>query len=161
MSPIGTRLMEERMKGSPCRKKLDLPLPLLPHAMAATWPIDIDRMLLDLLDGRQCSPRPTSTPNTKTSKKMPDGYITASLVRSRRRKRPPCKTAQEKSKLMVAFGACSAFGGTIACQFRKGGMGKIAVYGRYSINSQQRVQHHNTSGKHPLGGLTLPKAEQR
>ena len=132
--------------------------------------IDIDGMLLDLFDIADIVFSQTYV-DTKYEdlEKMPDGYITASLVHGSMRDEENvhlAKLLRKKSKLMVAFGACSAFGGIPSlANSVKGGMGKIwqTVYGKdtaSTVNPEGTTPQHKW--KTPLGRtLTLPEAEQK
>jgi len=132
--------------------------------------IDIDQLLLDLFDVADLVFAPTyMDAKYEDVEKMPDGYITATLVHGSMRDEENVhmvKLLRKKSQLMVAFGACSSFGGVPAlANAVKGGMGRIwdTVYGKDTASTvnpeNQRPQYEWKTPKGHI--LTLPKAQSK
>lgn len=132
--------------------------------------IDIDEMLLDLFDIAEFAFGPTYH-DTKYDdvEKMPDGYITATLVHGSMRDEENVhmvKLLRKKSKLMISFGACSAFGGVPAlANAVKGGVDRIweTVYGKDTASTENPDKKTPLyEWKTPKGRiLTLPKAQEK
>ncbi len=129
--------------------------------------IDIDSLLLDLFDVAELAFAPTYMDAKYADvEKMPDGYITATLVHGSMRDEENVhmvKLLRKKSKLIIAFGACSAFGGVPSlANAVKGGVGRIwkTVYGAdtaSTLNPEGQTPHYEW--KTPKGHtLTLPHA---
>jgi F420-non-reducing hydrogenase small subunit len=131
--------------------------------------LDIDSLLLDLFGIADLVFGPTyMDAQYKDVEAMPDGYITATLVHGCLRDEENIhmvKLLRKKSALMVAFGACSAFGGIPSlANSVKGGMKTIwdTVYGETASTTNEKGERPNYEWKTPKGNiLTLPKANQK
>lgn len=131
--------------------------------------IDIDDLLLKLFEIADIAFAPTYVDGKyEDVENMPDGYLTATLLHGSMRDEENihmAKLLRKKSKLMIAFGACSSFGGIPSlANSVKGGMPRIwkTVYDETAstVNPDGFTPQYEWTS--PKGNkLTLPKAEPK
>ncbi|HOO97633.1 MAG TPA: oxidoreductase [Caldisericia bacterium] len=128
--------------------------------------LDIDDLLLKLFEVADIAFGPTyMDAKYEDVEKMPDGYLTATLVHGAMRDEENVhmvKLLRQKSQLIIAYGACSSFGGIPSlANAVKGGMPSIwnTVYNTTDSTTNPDKVHPEYEWVSPKGNkLTLPKA---